>query len=89
MLVQASLVENLIHQGEQTLCVSVHGINIFMILLSISQSLLQFLQRLHNQSKRRTDIVGGIDDELHLSLFKISFFLVQIDKDDSSHKAEN
>ena len=89
MLVQASLVENLIHQGEQTLCVSVHGINIFMILLSISQSLLQFLQRLHNQSKRRTDIVGGIDEELHLSLFKISFFLVQIDKDDSSHKAEN
>ena len=33
--------------------------------------------------------MGGIDEELHLSLFKISFFLVQIDKDDSSHKAEN
>ena len=40
MLVQASLVENLIHQGEQTLGVSVDGINIFMILLNISQSLL-------------------------------------------------
>ena len=71
MLVQASLVENLIHQGEQTLCVSVDGINIRLIFLSISQSLLQFLQRLHNQSKRRTDIVGGIDEELHLGLFQV------------------
>ena len=89
MLVQTSLVENLIHQGEQTLCVSVDGINILMILLSISQSLLQFLQRLHNQRKRRTDIVGGIDEELHLSLFQISLLLAQKNNDNGSREAEN
>ena len=89
MLVQASLVENLIHQGEQSLCVSVDGINIRLIFLSISQSLLQFLQRLHNQRQRRTDIVGGIDEELHLCLFQISLLLAQKNNDNGSREAEN
>ena len=89
MLIQTSLVENLVHQGEQALGVSIYSINICLIFLSISQSLLQFLQRLHNQRKRRTDIMGGIDEELHFSLFQVSLLLAKINIDNGSRETKN
>ena len=78
VLVYAALVQYLVHQGEQSLCITVDGINIVLAFHIPLQTLLQFLQRFHNQSKRRTDIVGGIDEELHLCLLQVAPFLAYI-----------
>ena len=65
VLVNLALVENLVHQQHQSLGITVDGLDVFQALFVVD-ALLQFLQRPHDERQRRADVVGGVDEELHL-----------------------
>ena len=52
VLVDATLVQDLVHQGEQSLRITVDGIDVILALRIILQVLLQFLQRFHDEGQR-------------------------------------
>ena len=81
VLVYLSLVEYLVHQKQQALGVAVDGVD-FLFAFGIRDSCLQLVERSHNQCQRRTDIVGGIDEELHLGFFQVFLAMALISVDD-------
>ena len=75
LLVNLTDIQNLVHKVEDTLRVTLDGVKRCLQLLAIGRCLfctqgLQLLQRTHDECQRRTDVVGGIDEELHLLLVK-------------------
>ena len=70
VLVDAALVEYLVDQQHQALGITVDGLYIDLT-LTLADKCLQLGKRSHDQSQRRADIMGGIDEELHLLLVHV------------------
>ena len=77
-LVNLALVEYLAEQQQQALCVSVDDVPIALDLGAVvvgAQAVgyfLHLLQRVDNQGERRANVVGGVDEELHLGLLELA-----------------
>ena len=88
LLVNLSDVENLVDKVEDALCVMLNRVNIAAgLLLVVRQAAAQVGQRRHDERQRRTDVMRGIDEELHLLLIELLIGMAAIGNDDKGNQA--
>ena len=72
LLVNLTNVKNLTDKVEDAGSVMLNGLNVTLsVFLVIGQPAAQVAKRCHDERQRRTDIMGGIDKELHLLLVQL------------------